>query len=171
MFILVVFYKLATRIRCMCCYTPQHRRIISQRSLMQNNSTHRLRCYSLRTFHSTAIIKVEARLVDEVEFCSLFAAIHNCCFLVCHTKLCTYFNHVRFFTKQYVAAAIFLIVDSIQDSLHVLPAQLMVHRKADDLLGDAVGDRKVLLRSGLKPSVRRELTDQGIEVSAAVDVP
>ena len=122
------------------------------------------------SFHSH-LKKVEARLVDEVEFCSFFAAIHNCCFLVCHTKLCTYFNHVRFFTKQYVAAAIFLIVDSFQDSLHVLSAQLVMHRKADDLLRDAVGDRKVLLRRRLQAPVCRELADQGIEVSAAVDVP
>ena len=47
----------------------------------------------------------------------------------------------------------------------------MVHRKADDLLRDAVGDRKVFLRSGFQTSVRRELADEGIEVSAAVDVP
>ena len=59
----------------------------------------------------------------------------------------------------------------IQHPIHILPAQLMMHRKADDLLGDAVGDRKVLFRSGLQPSVRRELADQGVEVSAAIDVP
>lgn len=46
----------------------------------------------------------------------------------------------------------------------------MVHRKADDLLGDAVGYRKVLPCRGLQPPVRRELADEGIEVSAAVDV-
>ena len=61
--------------------------------------------------------------------------------------------------------------DYAQHPLHVLSAQLVMHRKADDLLGDAVGDRKVFLRSGFQTSVRRELADEGIEVSAAVDVP
>ena len=60
--------------------------------------------------------------------------------------------------------------DCVQHPIHILPAQLMVHRKADDPLRDAVGNRKVLLRSGLQASVRRELADQGIEVSAAVDI-
>ena len=45
-----------------------------------------------------------------------------------------------------------------------------MHRKADDLLRDAVGDWKVLPCRGLQAPVRRELADQGIEVSAAVDV-
>ena len=60
--------------------------------------------------------------------------------------------------------------DCVQHPIHILPAQLMVHRKADDLLRYAVGYGKVLFRSGLQPPVRRELADQGIEVSAAVDV-
>ena len=60
--------------------------------------------------------------------------------------------------------------DCVQHPIHILPAQLMVHRKADDPLRDAVGNRKVLLRSGLQAPVRRELADQGIEVSAAVDI-
>ena len=47
----------------------------------------------------------------------------------------------------------------------------MVHRKADDLLRDAVGYGKVLPGRRLQAPVSRELADQGIEVPAAVDVP
>lgn len=46
----------------------------------------------------------------------------------------------------------------------------MVHRKADDLLRDAVGYGKVLPGRRLQAPVSRELADQGIEVPAAVDV-
>lgn len=47
----------------------------------------------------------------------------------------------------------------------------MMHGQADDLLRDAVRHRQVLPRGGLQAPVRRELADEGIEVSAAVDVP
>ena len=47
----------------------------------------------------------------------------------------------------------------------------MMHGQADDLLRDAVRHWKVLPRGRLQTPVGREVTDKGIEIPSAVDVP
>lgn len=47
----------------------------------------------------------------------------------------------------------------------------MMHGQADDLLSDAVRHGEVLPRGRPQTTVGREVTDKGIEVSAAVYVP